>query len=353
MRSLRFVSTPLRVTKGHGTENDFVLLPDPDGEVDLTPGLVRALCDRRAGVGGDGLIRVVRSSALPDGAHALAADPGAEWFMDYHNGDGSTAEMCGNGVRVFAAYLLREGLVPTDAVDGGAVLSVGSRGGVKRVTYRDGLFAVDMGGWAMPGGAAAAERGYDARVSIHGLDGVPRPAISLDLGNPHTVVALQGRDELDDADLARAPLVDPVPPHGTNVELVVPGEPVEDGGELVGRLAMRVHERGSGETRSCGTGACAAVLAARLWSGGGSPQRWLVDVLGGRVEVRVLEDGDAGDGHVSGGDVSGGGAPGRGVPGSAARAGRVELAGPATLVADAVLDPAWVAAVLTSDVRTP
>ena len=78
--------------KGHGTENDFVLLPDPDGSVhgDLSAERVRALCDRRAGIGGDGVIRVIRSAALGE-------ESDAEWFMDYRNSDGSVSEMCGNG----------------------------------------------------------------------------------------------------------------------------------------------------------------------------------------------------------------------------------------------------------------
>lgn len=299
-----------RFTKGHGTENDFVLVPDVTGDLDLTPDLVVALCDRRAGIGADGVIRVVRSDALPEGAAALREDPGATWFMDYRNADGQPAQMCGNGVRVLVAYLVRERLVDVDALAHGAVLAVGTRSGVKYVTQVDApgggpeWFAVDMGPWTVPGGDAAVAAGYDATVGISGLDGVPRPALSFDLGNPHTVVALAGRDELDAADLLRAPVVDPVPAQGTNVELVVPLDSPEPG---VGALLMRVHERGVGETRSCGTGACAAALAVRLWAGADSPDVWHVAVPGGRVRVRALPE------------------------------GRVELAGPATLVADGVI----------------
>ena len=301
----------LRFTKGHGTENDFVLLADPDGLLDLDAGLVAALCDRHAGIGGDGLIRVVRSDACQDPAAGPAHDDGARWFMDYRNADGSDAEMCGNGVRVFVSYLLREGLVGEGDLTPEAPLAVGSRGGVKRVHRRPGPdgqphFAVDMGTWRLTGGEPAVRDGYDALVHVAGLD-VARPGLSLDLGNPHTVVVLTDSVDLDAAELHRAPVVEPVPPAGTNVELVVmeESEPGPDGD--VGRLRMRVHESGVGETRSCGTGACAAALAARTWAGPGAPDRWLVDVPGGRVEVRVL----AGD--------------------------RVELAGPAVLVADGVV----------------
>jgi diaminopimelate epimerase len=93
--------------KGHGTRNDFVLLPDPDGALELTADLVARLCDRRAGVGADGVLRVVRSAADADAA-AMAGR--AAWFMDYRNADGSVAETCGNGLRVFGRYLVDTGL---------------------------------------------------------------------------------------------------------------------------------------------------------------------------------------------------------------------------------------------------
>jgi diaminopimelate epimerase len=301
----------LAATKGHGTQNDFVLLDDRSGELDLTAELVRALADRRAGLGGDGVIRVAASDSLPVGVACLAVEPRARWFMDYRNGDGSIAEMCGNGVRVFAAFLERLG--EWDPAEG--ELALGTRAGVRRVARveaPDGSgrawYAVDMGVWSFPGGAAAAAAGVDAEVVVRGID-VARPALSVDLGNPHTVLALADGSELAAADLTHAPEVTPVPPHGTNVELVVPlGEETAPDGTLVGRLRMRVHERGVGETRSCGTGACAAALAVRSWAGPAAPDVWFVDVPGGTVRVRVLAD------------------------------GRVELAGPAVLVAELDVD---------------
>jgi len=305
-------ATTLHVTKGHGTENDFVLLDDRDGGLDLSATLVRALTDRHAGVGGDGVIRLVESSRVPEGEAVLRADASARWFMDYRNADGSVAEMCGNGVRVFAAYLERLGLWDPF----GGELAVGTRAGVRWVrripavagfaSVDDGpWYAVDMGPWSLPGGPRAVEAGYDAEVAVVGLDDV-RPALGVDVGNPHTVLALAGETELAAADLTRAPVVVPVPPHGTNVELVVAlGEQVGPDGAVVGRVRMRVHERGVGETRSCGTGACAAALAVRAWAGDGAPDVWLVDVPGGTVRVSVLAG------------------------------GHVELAGPAVLVADA------------------
>src|SRR6476660_2410150 len=126
----------MRLVKGHGTENDFLVLPDLDASVDLTPALVRALCDRHAGLGADGILRVVRSDNHPE-AKELAAD--APFFMDYRNADGSIAEMCGNGIRVFLRYLIAASLVAQDA-------SVATRGGIRRVRSRgDGHVTVEMG----------------------------------------------------------------------------------------------------------------------------------------------------------------------------------------------------------------
>src|SRR3712207_8605964 len=106
--------TTIPFTKGHGTGNDFVLIADPDGDLDLSPEQVAAICDRHFGVGADGILRAVRSRSIAAGAAALAAEPRAEWFMDYRNADGSIAEMCGNGIRVFTRFLLEAGLAELD-----------------------------------------------------------------------------------------------------------------------------------------------------------------------------------------------------------------------------------------------
>ncbi|GAA1732707.1 diaminopimelate epimerase [Isoptericola hypogeus] len=289
----------LRFTKGHGTHNDFVLLADTRGDLDLTADLVRRLADRRGGIGGDGVIRLAPTAAVARAGEevadrVLAEEPDAIWFMDYRNADGSVAQMCGNGVRVFAAFAESLGLA--DLATGGE-LALGTRAGVRRVRKEpDGWYAVDMGAWSLPGGAGAAAQGADAQVLVAGWP-APRPALSVDLGNPHTVVALPSLDELAAADLARAPQVEPVPADGTNVELVVPlDERTTGDGASVGRVRMRVHERGVGETQSCGTGACAAALAVRTWARHAAgdvpvPDVWEVEVPGGQVRVRVLADG--------------------------------------------------------------
>src|SRR5262245_10439805 len=130
----------MRFAKGHGTGNDFVVLPDNDDRLDLDAELVRALCDRRAGIGADGVLRVVRTRAASGG--------GPSWFMDYRNADGSVAEMCGNGIRVFARYLVDHGLAV------GPEVAVATRAGT-RVVRRE-----TEGGWGEGGrGTAGGEGG--------------------------------------------------------------------------------------------------------------------------------------------------------------------------------------------------
>ncbi len=275
-------------TKGHGTENDFVLVPDLDGARDLTPETVAALADRRAGIGGDGVIRIVPAASAIE-AEVRDQARSARWFMDYRNADGSVAEMCGNGTRVFAAYLRREGLETADE------FAIATRAGVKTVRVEGEEFAVDLGPWRLTDPMAAERDGFDALVHVD--DGDPFSALSVDLGNPHTVLALPETVDLAAIDLTRAPVVRPTPARGTTVELVRPLGP--------DHIAMRVHERGVGETRSCGTGAAAAAIATSFWAGQHlATPTWTVDVPGGRLRVRLL--------------------PGQ----------HVELAGPAALVAD-------------------
>jgi diaminopimelate epimerase len=253
--------------KGHGTENDFVVLPDPEGVLDLTPARVAALCDRRRGLGADGVLRVVRWAALGDGP---PPEPGVEWFMDYRNADGSLAEMCGNGVRVYARYLQHRGWFP------GGALSLGTRGGVRGVRVEgdspDGEVSVDMG---------PAVVGEHSTASV---DGRAYPGIAVDVGNPH--LACVTDTAIGALDLTYPPGHDPALfPHGVNVEFVSPidGKDGEDG-----EVTMRVHERGVGETRSCGTGTVAAVVAA-LRHAERATGTVSVHTLGGGLRVTVDE----------------------------------------------------------------
>ncbi|HEV2782551.1 MAG TPA: diaminopimelate epimerase [Actinophytocola sp.] len=245
--------------KGHGTENDFVLLPDVDAALELTAARVRALCDRRRGLGADGVLRVVRAKAVPDRPSDVDDEA---WFMDYRNADGSLAEMCGNGMRVFARYLVESGL---ESAKG---FVVGSRAGAHEVVvHSGGAVTVHMGPVRVVG------------ESVASVCGVDHPGVAVDVGNPHLVCVLPGG--LAELDLTVQPGYDATLfPSGVNIEFVVPRAP--------DHVRMRVHERGVGETRSCGTGtvaAAAAVLRRRNRPTG----RVTVDVPGGTVHVTVDE----------------------------------------------------------------
>ncbi|WP_158882498.1 diaminopimelate epimerase [Amycolatopsis anabasis] len=241
--------------KGHGTQNDFVLLPDPDGRLELTPGRVAALCDRQRGLGADGVLRVIRTEVLrPE------ADVTAEWFMDYRNADGSVAEMCGNGVRVFARYLVDAGLVTGDE------FTVGSRAGDRPVrVHPDRSVTVHMGPATITG------------TSVTVVAGQPFSGVAVDVGNPHLVS--DAGEDVEFLDLREQPDYDrDIFPDGVNLEFV------QSLGE--GALRMRVYERGVGETRACGTGTVAAV-AATLHLAGADHGTSTVDIPGGRVTVSV------------------------------------------------------------------
>ena len=260
----------LRVLKGHGTGNDFVLVPDPASAVELTAAQVRALCDRRFGLGADGVLRVVPTAASPEVADQADV---AHWFMDYRNGDGTVAEMCGNGARVFARYLVDSGL------ETGREFSIATRGGARTVRIEDDRdVTVDMGEASTPLLRAMAVVSV-AHQSWNGA-GVFVP-------NPHCVVFLDDPDELVALDLTNAPRVEPraMFPDGVNVEFVHRvGAPAEQ------HVRMRVHERGVGETLSCGTGAVAVTVAAAARDDAPVATAYTVDVPGGTVVVTRRAD---------------------------------------------------------------
>ncbi|AYY12824.1 diaminopimelate epimerase [Actinobacteria bacterium YIM 96077] len=276
--------------KGHGTQNDFVLVPDPDGVSDgvVDPPTVRMITDRHSGIGADGLIRVVRTAAVAE-MPGLAEESGAEWFMDYRNADGSVAEMCGNGIRVLARYLLDHGHAA------GPTMRIATRGGVRVVHVEpEGQFTVEMG-------RAVPLTGGSVEATI-GLDGRSWPATAVTVPNPHAVVFVdEGGDaagigdehvRVDDVRalaelgmLTSVPTVRPrdVFPDGANVEFVA----------RVGErhIALRVWERGVGETRSCGTGVCAAAWAA-MRRDGTREGTYTVQVPGGQLRVTERPDGE-------------------------------------------------------------
>ena len=249
--------------KGHGTENDFVLLPDANGRHELTVGQVALLCHRRAGIGGDGVIRVVRTDATDDPA-AVEARGEATWFMDYRNSDGSLSEMCGNGIRVLGHYLATHADVdPRDP------LPIATRAGIKTLTFDGDQITVDMGRPEVLGETTV-------RVGDRALR-----ATHVSMGNPHAVAFVEDLGEA--GPLTEAPGHDTaVYPEGVNVEFVARR------GEH--HVAMRVHERGSGETRSCGTGACAVMVAAAVADDAERGTSYTVDLPGGTLQIVWTED---------------------------------------------------------------
>ena len=316
----------MRFAKGHGTENDFVILVDPDGEQGLPPGLAARLCDRRAGIGADGVLRAVRTTALAGGAGISGTETNAgeigeiggtggtgsnsavagngsgsgpraapEWFMDYRNSDGSPAEMCGNGLRVFARYLAGRGLAT------GPAFTVATRCGPRQVSlHDDGSVTAEMGGVTVLGPGRAV------------VGGVTCDGLRVSVGNPHLACLVDA--PLARFDLTGPPQLDPAQfPQGGNLELVRVTGP--------GQAQMRVYERGSGETRSCGTGAVAAAAAAAT-AAGQDHGRWQISVPGGRLTVTLD-------------------------PGAA------WLTGPAVIVAEGDLTDAWLAATTVRSDRSP
>lgn len=276
--------------KGHGTGNDFVLLPDPDGELELTAADVARICDRRFGVGGDGVLRVVRTeraTTAPDGD--VRAYPGAPtWFMDYRNADGSVAEMCGNGIRVFARYLRERGWIAAGRSE------IATRGGVKIVEVPDaGDITVDMG--------PANNDGYPSEVALS-VDGRSYVAQPWTMDNPNAVVFVDSLASLPEQ-LATPELPVAVYPAGANVEFV----------EITGdrSVRMRVVERGVGETLSCGTGACAVAVAVAQKLGVPAGEEMTVAVPGGQLRINITS------------------------------AGSVLMSGPAEIVAHGQFDERW------------
>jgi diaminopimelate epimerase len=260
-------------TKGQGTGNDFILVLDEAGQLALTPSQIANMCDRNFGIGADGLIRVTPTAKSPEVSHLLEEEPLATWFMDYRNADGSDSEMCGNGIRVFARYLLDNGLTELTP---GSTLPIATRAGVKDLTATATGFAVDLGLFKVGN--------EDTLVRTRGLS-VARPGLEVNVGNPHVVVALADQAELKNLELSKSPVLEPEPAAGANVEFVVLDEPLIKEG--VAGLTMRVFERGVGETLSCGTGIAAAAIAIRHYAGG-EQNYWKVTVPGGQVAVRMF-----------------------------------------------------------------
>ena len=284
--------TELRIAKYHGTGNDFVMVEDLDDAHPLEARLVAALCDRHLGIGADGSIRVVRGTGDED------------FFMDYRNADGSLAEMCGNGVRCLAKLVFDRGL--TTATE----LRIGTRAGTKHVSLdvRDGAVAgvtVGMGAPAFARGDIPMTGPADEvfLTEPFELGDVTFKASAVSMGNPHLVVFAEcDPRDFDVTTIGPRSEHDPRFPDQTNVEFV----DVQDG-----VVQVRVWERGVGETMACGTGACAALVAAN--EAGLVPAKAEVRFAGGALLVERTDE-------------------------------EVLLTGPAERVFEATIDDAWLGA---------
>ncbi|MDR1852160.1 MAG: diaminopimelate epimerase [Propionibacteriaceae bacterium] len=244
----------LEFTKGQGAGNDFVILLDPHGDLELSDELIRKLCDRRFGIGADGVLHAVL------GDYAEEWD-GPEWFMDYRNADGSIAEMCGNGLRVFCKFLFENHRVPGHSV------AVGTRAGLRTgQEFEDGSIEVSMG---------EAKLGQEVQIDAGGQ---AYQALAVDVGNPHAVSYVSSVLAVD---LSSAPtwLPETAFPAGVNTEFVERTAP--------GKLNFRVFERGSGETLACGTGVVAA--AAIEHESLPEDQSVTVETPGGTLQVRFAD----------------------------------------------------------------
>ena len=242
----------IKATYGHGTHNDFVLVFDENDQIKFTKEQIKRICDRNVGIGSDGFIKIVKK----DGA----------WFMDYLNGDGSVAEMCGNGIRVMARYLTDRGHQPS------GIYAINTRDGRKFLSVPEsGDISVNMGQVSQVPG--------EILVTVNGNTFT---GLNIDMGNPHAVAFVDQISQV--GDLKTPPVVQPKDeyPEGVNVEFV---EFMENG-----ELKMRVHERGVGETQSCGTGTCAVALAATIQKRKSLPIKWVINAPGGRLVVDI-------DGH--------------------------------------------------------
>lgn len=243
------MTTSISATYGHGTHNDFVIVFDPKSEISITTAQTAALCNRETGIGSDGLIRIT----APEG----------KWFMDYRNADGSIAEMCGNGIRVMARYLVNRG----HQAEG--IFAINTRDGMKHLRVpSEGDITVNMG--------HITDENDEITISANGSIW---NGYNISIGNPHAVAFVETLEKI--GDLKEAPVVRPKDsyPEGVNVDFV----------ELLqgNELKMRVFERGVGETQSCGTGTCAVALAASIKYKSAYPAKWIIYPPGGRLEVEI------------------------------------------------------------------
>lgn len=245
----------MKFTKMHGLGNDYIFLYCPQGEPEGAGALSRQLSHRHTGVGGDGLICICPSQA-------------ADFRMVMFNADGSRGSMCGNGIRCLGKYVYDRGYTRKTR------LQVETEGGVRDLTLHVSVnqveqVTVDMG---VPRVEGLVELPVDGQT----VTGTP-----VWMGNPHLVCLVEHMEEVDVGHLGPRLEYHPQLTQRVNVEFVVPRSRE--------RIAMRVWERGSGETMACGTGASAALAA--LAERGIVERQAVVELPGGELSIRWGEDG--------------------------------------------------------------
>ena len=273
-------------TKMHGAGNDFVFIEDMDDRFEISTDDVRGICDRHFGVGADGVILV-----------KPAKDPECIAYMHYINADGTLAQMCGNGVRCFAKFLVDNRLTLPDE----DTFKVETGSGPKTITvHRDEVGSVtsatvDMGRPSFDPASLptnlVATRIDDTLGPVVQMEPMETPAGTLEvtcvsMGNPHAVIFVDDPDTFDVDGVGAYLESNPAFPEKTNVEFAH----VIDGGDEP-RIRMRVFERGVGETLACGTGCCATAVAAAIC--GLAPRKAILDILGGELEISWV-----GNGHI-------------------------------------------------------
>jgi len=251
----------LAFRKMHGLGNDFVVVDARARALELTNKEVRALANRRTGVGFDELLIIKPANA------------GGDAYMAVHNADGSLSSACGNGARCVAALLMDESRRDSVVIETMA-------GPNKATRTQDGNVSIDMGPARLDWQDIPLTKKTDT-LHLGISEGPLVDPVAVGIGNPHTIFFV---DDVDSVDLAKhGPLIEkhPLFPERTNVEVV----------QILGQdhLHMRVWERGSGITQACGTGACAAAIAAvrRNLSG----RSVTVTLDGGDLHIKWRDDG--------------------------------------------------------------
>jgi diaminopimelate epimerase len=236
--------------KYHGAGNDFIMINNLDGDINLKPDYIKSVCDRHFGVGSDGLILIEKSDK-------------ADCFMNYYNSDGTLAEMCGNGIRCVAKFFLEQ--TDSDLKE----LSIDTRAGIKKIIKNsDDTYSVNMG---MP-----IFEHDDFPNGVLNLEGLEMECVSM--GNPHAVVIVDSLNNFNIKTIGPEIENDYHFPRKINVEFV---EKIDDT-----NYKVKVWERGCGETLACGTGACAifAILSLPTRQGLGGKEITL-EFPGGKLYV--------------------------------------------------------------------